>query len=78
MDALGKDLLTCRAVPLLVLLVCDLALDKQLGELSALRFALEWHQGEAIADAGLLACGPCFHTKDAFAKKGGATAPPSR
>src|SRR2546430_17010938 len=47
MDALGKHLLACRAVPLLELLVGDLALDKQLCELSALRVALERHQAEA-------------------------------
>src|SRR5437660_12064469 len=32
MEALGKHLLACRAVPLLVLVVGDLALDKQLCE----------------------------------------------
>src|SRR2546423_13301828 len=47
MDALGKHLLACRAVPLLVLVAGDLALDKQLCELSALRLALERHQAEA-------------------------------
>ena len=47
MKALGKHLLACRAVPLLVLVVGDLALDEQLCELSALRFALEGHQVEA-------------------------------
>src|SRR6266550_4138952 len=47
MEALGKHLLACRAVPLLVLVVGDLALHKQLCELSALRLALERHQAEA-------------------------------
>src|SRR5207302_3249054 len=47
METLGKGLLACRPVPLLVLLVGDLALNKQLCELSALRFALEGHQAEA-------------------------------
>src|SRR5438132_5554397 len=47
MQALGKHLLACRAVPLLVLVVGDLALDEQLCELSALRLALEGHQAEA-------------------------------
>src|SRR5439155_4547010 len=47
MEALGKHLLACRAVPLLVLVVGDLALDKQLCEFSALRLALERHQAEA-------------------------------
>src|SRR5437868_6338926 len=47
MEALGKHLLACRAVPLLVLVACDLAFDKQLCELSALRLALEGHQTEA-------------------------------
>src|SRR2546427_1442228 len=43
MDALGQHLLAGRAVPLLVLLVGDLAVDEQLRELPALRLALEWH-----------------------------------
>src|SRR5437588_7947680 len=43
MEALRKHLLACRAVPLLVLVVGDLALDKELCELSALRLALERH-----------------------------------
>jgi len=44
--ALGQDLLASRAVPLLVLLVGDLALDKELREFPALRLALEWHDAE--------------------------------
>src|SRR3989440_4430803 len=51
MEALGKHLLACRAVPLLVLLVGDLALDKQLCELSALRLALEGHLLKRLANA---------------------------
>src|SRR5947209_4928542 len=47
MEALGKHLLARGAVPLFVLLVGDLALDKQLRELSALCLALERHQAEA-------------------------------
>ena len=47
LEALGKHLLACRPVPLLVLVVGDLALNKQLRELSALCFALEGHQAEA-------------------------------
>src|SRR5207248_6672253 len=47
MNALGKHLLACGAVPLLVLVLGDFALDKQLCELSALRLALERHQAEA-------------------------------
>src|SRR2546430_2099097 len=61
MDTLGKHLFACRAVPLLVLVVGDLALDKQLCELSALRLALERHQAEASkreipASAHLCSC----------------------
>jgi len=44
--ALGQDLLASRAVPLLVLLVGDLALDKELREFPALRLAPEWHDAE--------------------------------
>src|SRR5438874_86262 len=46
-EALRKHLLACRSVPFLVLLVGDLPLDKQLGELSALRLALEGHCSQA-------------------------------
>src|SRR6185312_17531658 len=44
MDALGKHLLPGGAIPLLVLLVRDLALDEQLRELATLRLALEGHE----------------------------------
>jgi len=54
---LGQDLLTGRAIPLLVLLVGDLPLDEELREFAALRLALEWHaakigkkRAEAILD----------------------------
>jgi hypothetical protein len=57
MNALREHLLAGRAIPLLVLLVRDLALDEKLREFAALRLALEWHvrktgkkRAEAILD----------------------------
>jgi hypothetical protein len=42
-DALRKPSASCFAIPFLVGLRRDLALDEELRELPALRLALEWH-----------------------------------
>jgi hypothetical protein len=49
-QALGELLATGRAVPFLVRVVLDLALNEEVRELSALRFALEGHGDGTVAE----------------------------